>query len=147
MMRNEAGFSLVELMIVTAIVAILASVAVPAYINHVNRTKQGEAISALMTAKMDQEVFWADEYRYASTIGCLASFGDTCSQTAYMHPDSDGYRIVVASADANDYRIVAERKIYDWASTDIIEVGGTNNTPFVHEPEALRYSLFKWLFE
>jgi type IV pilus assembly protein PilE len=146
-MRSKSGFSLVELMIVTAIVAVLASVAIPAYINYINRTKQGEAISALMSAKLDQEVFWADEYRYASTIGCLASFGDDCSQTAYLHPNAKGYRIVVASADTNNFRVVAERKIYAWASTDIIEVSGTNHTPFVHEPHALKFSLFKWLFE
>ena len=74
-MHKEAGFSLVELMIIVAIMGILAAVAIPAYINYINRAKQGEAISALMTAKLDQETFWADEYRYASTIGCLASFG------------------------------------------------------------------------
>lgn len=93
-MHKEAGFSLVELMIIVAITGILAAVAIPAYTNYVNRAKQAEAISALMTAKMDQEVFWADTlpHRYASTIGCLASFGDDCAVASTMYK---GYRISV----------------------------------------------------
>lgn len=146
-MHKEAGFSLVELMIIVAIAGILAAVAIPAYTNYVNRAKQGEAISALMTAKMDQETFWADEYRYASTIGCLASFGDTCGQTFYMHPNANGYRITVVFADSNNYRVRAEKKIYSWAGTDIVEISGTNNTPLVHNPQAIGFSIFKWLFE
>lgn len=146
-MTKDAGFSLVELMIIVAIMGILAAVAIPAYINYVNRARQAEAISALMTAKLDQESFWADEYHYASTIGCLASFGDTCTQTSYMYPNAKGYRISVAFADSNNYRVLAEKKIYSWAGTDIIEISGTNNTPLVHNPQAIGFSIFKWLFE
>ena len=38
---GKGGFTLVELMVVSAIVAILAVVAVPAYMNYVNRVAQG----------------------------------------------------------------------------------------------------------
>lgn len=148
-MTKDAGFSLVELMIIVAIMGILAAVAIPAYINYVNRAKQGWAITALMTAKMDQESFWADTFphRYASTIGCLASFGDNCAVASTRYPDSKGYRISVAFADSNNYRVLAEKKIYSWAGTDIVEVSGTNNTPLVHNPGAIGFSIFKWLFE
>ncbi len=146
-MSDKAGFSLVELMIIVAITAILASVAVPAYINYVNRTKQGEAIVALMTAKMDQEVFWADAYRYAATITCLQSFGNTCGANAYMHPDAAGYKIFIQSADSNNFTVMAEKKIYAYAGTDRITLSGTSQNPSVLNPEAIGYSLFKWLFD
>lgn len=146
-MHSEAGFSLVEQMIIIAIIAVLAAVAIPAYHNYVNRSKQSEAISALMTAKTDQDVFWADEYRYASTIGCLASFGNTCGRTSFMHPDASGYKIEVDFAGTNDFRILATRQIHEGVAPDILEVSNTSNTPLIHDPEALNFSLFKWLFE
>lgn len=146
-MCNKAGFTLVELMIVVAITAILAAVAIPAYINYVNRTKQSEAIVALMTAKMDQEIFWADTYRYAGTITCLQSFGNSCGANAYMYPDAKGYRISIQSADSNNFTVLAEKKIYDYAGTDRITISGDNQNPNVLNPGAIGYSLFKWLFD
>ncbi|MDY0042430.1 MAG: prepilin-type N-terminal cleavage/methylation domain-containing protein, partial [Desulforhabdus sp.] len=73
--RHKPGFTMVELMIVVAIAGILASVGIPAYVNYKNRAIQAEAIEALLRGKMDQEVYRAENERYASTIGCLSSFG------------------------------------------------------------------------
>ena len=146
-MHDRAGFTLVELMIIVAIIAILASVAIPAYVNYVNRTKQSEAVVALMTAKMDQEIFWADTYRYAGTITCLQSFGNSCASNAYIHPDAKGYRISIQSADSNNFTVMAEKKVYDYAGTDQITISGTSQNPNVLNPDAIGYSPLKWLFD
>ena len=53
-MRNQRGFTLMELMVVIVIVAILAAVAVPLYINYVRdaqRTEAKGAIGAIITAE------------------------------------------------------------------------------------------------
>jgi type IV pilus assembly protein PilA len=50
--RNvQAGFTLIELMIVVAIIGILAAVAIPAYQNYIVRSKVANAISSVNTLK------------------------------------------------------------------------------------------------
>ncbi|MEY8674129.1 prepilin-type N-terminal cleavage/methylation domain-containing protein [Francisella philomiragia] len=53
MLKFQKGFSLVELMVVIAIIAILAAVAFPIYSNYVIRSKVGAAVTAIGSTKMD----------------------------------------------------------------------------------------------
>ena len=52
MKRNQKGFTLIELMIVIAIVAILVALAVPAYQDYTIRAKVGECINGAAVAKL-----------------------------------------------------------------------------------------------
>jgi type IV pilus assembly protein PilE len=98
---------------------------------------------------MDQEIFWEEHNRYAGTIGCLASFGNSCSITAYG--TQNGYEITITSAGTTSYTIEAKKKVYDYAPTDIIRLEVTAETPDalpdVVNPEAIEFSVFKWIFE
>lgn len=64
-MKKTAGFTLVELMIVVAIVGILASIAVPAYTEYVQRGKISEATSQLATMAVKLEQYFQDNRTYA----------------------------------------------------------------------------------
>lgn len=50
-MKNQKGFTLIELMIVVAIVGILAAVAIPAYSDYTTRAKITEGVSLVSGAK------------------------------------------------------------------------------------------------
>lgn len=74
MILNQKGFTLVELMIVVAIIAILASIAIPAYSDYVTRGKIAQGISELADSRIKMEQFFQDNRTYspginASSIG------------------------------------------------------------------------------
>ncbi|MGZ8252497.1 MAG: type IV pilin protein [Methylophilaceae bacterium] len=66
-MQNQykhAGFTLIELMIVVAIIGILASIAVPSYQEYVQRGKVAEATSTLAALRVRMEQHFQDFRTY-----------------------------------------------------------------------------------
>lgn len=60
-MRKDSGFTLIELMIVVAIIAILAAIAIPAYQNYVARSQATAALADLAGAKSSFETLLISE--------------------------------------------------------------------------------------
>lgn len=60
MRKKQAGFSLVELMIVLVIIGILAAVGVPIYTSNMNKARQAEADATLGTIRTDLRVYYAE---------------------------------------------------------------------------------------
>ncbi len=65
-MKRQRGFTLVELLVVVAVIAILAAVGIPAYNDYVTRAKLVEATSALSDGRLKMEQFFQDNRTYAS---------------------------------------------------------------------------------
>jgi type IV pilus assembly protein PilE len=71
MMKHKAskkGFTLVELMIVIAIVAILVGLALPSYTQFIRKANRGEAQQLLMNWANNQEIWRANHTDYAQDI-------------------------------------------------------------------------------
>jgi len=68
--RNR-GFTLIEVMVVVAIVAILAAVAVPSYRDYVRRSQVQEATTFLSDYQIKMEQFYQDNRSYGNG-GCAA---------------------------------------------------------------------------
>ncbi|WP_423598062.1 type IV pilin protein [Roseateles sp. MS654] len=67
------GFTLIELMVVVAIVGILAAIALPAYRNYVVRSQITEGIAGLTTARADMERYFQDFRTYQTVAGVATS--------------------------------------------------------------------------
>ena len=65
---KQNGFSLIELMIVVAIVGILARVAYPSYVEYVRRGARAEARSAILNMAQYQERNFSDRGAYVAVV-------------------------------------------------------------------------------
>ena len=71
--QKNRGFSLVELMAVVVILAVMVTVALPAYQGYVARANQAMAQSYLLDAAQMQQLYFNDTRRYASDSDQLNS--------------------------------------------------------------------------
>ena len=70
-MAQQRGFTVIELLIVIAIISILAAVALPAYNDYVQRSKLVEAFTALSDFRVRMEQFYQDNRRYDNSVTLL----------------------------------------------------------------------------
>jgi len=97
------GFTLIELMVVVAIVAILATIALPAYGDYVTRSKIAEATAGLAAKRASIEMFFDNNryYKDTSKTPQQAPACDTDSTT------SQSFTFSCSVADATTYTIQA----------------------------------------
>lgn len=99
---NQLGFTLIELMIALAIVAILASVAIPSYQQSVNRGRHSDALIALEQVAAMQEQHYFRFNQYTTDVDDLGGVGGTLTS-----PEGH-YVITTVSTDvANDFTLTA----------------------------------------
>lgn len=98
-MKKLRGFSLIELMIVVAIVGLLAKVALPMYSTYMARGKVVEAQSALTSARVVMEQYYQDHRAYdAAGTPCVANWPAASAYFTYgCVPTASTYTITATN--------------------------------------------------
>ena len=92
MREQMKGFTLIEILIVVAILGVLAAIALPAYENSVIRSNRAEAKTELLIVAADQERFFSSNNSYSTDATPLITTDGTTRTT-----ENGFYQITVAA--------------------------------------------------
>lgn len=82
-MKNNKGFSLVELMVAVAIVGILGSVAYPSYVSSVAKAHRSDGVDALLRFSQQMEKYYLVNDTYAGASVATLMNGTTSAEGRY----------------------------------------------------------------
>lgn len=97
-LSSKKGFTLVELMIVVAIIGILAAIAIPNFIRFQARSKQSEAKTNLKAVFTGQKSRYGEKDRYSMTLGEIGFSPERGNRYRYDLGDDTGTAEVAQTA-------------------------------------------------
>ncbi len=100
-MKAQKGFTLIEVMIVVAILGIILAVAVPSYSSFMQKTRRADAITILSEVAGEQQRFISEQNRYATDMTEMGYPNDP------MTSEEGYYTISVANPTPTSYVLTA----------------------------------------
>ena len=97
--KTEQGFTLIELMIVVAIIGILASIAIPKYLQWQARGRQAEAKSNLSGIYTAEIAFFGENNRYSGLTEVAFRVGGSSQQYTYRAQPTNAAGTAVGTPD------------------------------------------------
>ena len=106
-MQRQSGFTLVELIIVIAILGILAMITIPAYVGQQRKAVRTEAFSNLANLRLLEEQFFAENGNYTAPLGAAgATTAVRDANLTAIQGTLAGFRPGVAANLSYSYRII-----------------------------------------
>ena len=98
---TQKGFTLIELMIVVAIIGILAAIAMPQYSDYIKRGKAAEATSNLANLRIKMEQCFQDNRDYSTCTGFCTTTAGNFTYACSPASTATTYKIVATGVTAS----------------------------------------------
>nr|WP_149426541.1 pilin [Oryzomicrobium terrae] len=108
MKKAHSGFTLIELMIVVAIIGILAAVALPAYKDYTVRAKMSEVVLAASSAKTAASEYYQDKLKFVNngtSVGVVSQSSKYVNSITWNSTGDTNGQIIVTAQGFNDTAI------------------------------------------
>lgn len=142
------GFTLIELMVVVAIIAFLSMIAAPRFLNFLAKAKRTEAYLNLSSIYTAQKVHWAENGTYSTVLNGPGSIGWQPEGKTYYSYGFPGQAnknffegkwagpkdaLSKAKADKNSFTVVATAYIKDEKNPDTLMINEKNEITIVND--------------
>ena len=100
-MKKNKGFTLIEILVVIAIIAILASYAIPSYRDYVTKSKRADAQARILEIAGLYEKFYANTNQYPANLATLGLDANFLTWTEYAITGTGGAGWVITATAQN----------------------------------------------
>ena len=94
--KSQRGFTLIELLIVVVIIGILASIAIPKFVNTKEKTYVAQMKSDLRNLATAEEAFFYDSVKYTPSLVLLNNFSPSTGVTLTVTASPGGWNAVAS---------------------------------------------------
>lgn len=100
---RQRGFTLIELMVTVAVVAILAAIALPSFLGQLQKSRRSDGKQALVAVAQNMEKYFTENARYTTAAG-----NATCPGSAVVvSPSPETYYAITGACTDNTFTLTA----------------------------------------